>query len=194
MDFVILTISHFWGLHIIFTIRAGGSAGPWAWGLSELALAGERGTLELNLEVAHIGAVGEGDAVLLPRLAKHALGHDALGVLALVVLVGLALGREVSDGALIDHVAQLDDGALDVVRGTEAKGRVPAALAGGTRDAGHAHEGSEVHVLQLDGIEKAGPREAEDVVVGEGAGVVGVGEGEVEGEVVHRGSLLCVSF
>lgn len=140
--------------------------------------------------MAHVRAVGEGDAVLHPRLAEHALGDDALGVLALVVLVGLALGREVSGGALIDHVAHLHDGALHVVRGTEAKGRVAAALAGGAGHAGHGYEGGEVHVLQLDGIEEPGPREAEDVVVGESGGVVGVGESELEGEVVHRISFL----
>lgn len=140
--------------------------------------------------MAHVGAVGEGNAVLLPRLAEHALGNDALGVLALVVLVGLALGRKVSGGALIDHVAHLHDGALHVVRGAETQGRVAAALAGSTGHAGHGDEGGEVHVLQLDGIEESGPREAEDVVVRESGGVIGVGEGEVEGEVVHRRSFL----
>lgn len=144
--------------------------------------------------MAHVGAVREGDAILDPLLAEDLLGDDALGVLALVVLVGLALGREVSGGALIDDVAHLHDSALDVVRGTEAKSRVAAALA---RSAGHAAYGDQrrdVHVLHLDGIEDAGPREAEDVIVGERRVMIAVGQVQVDGQVVHRRSFQVVVF
>ncbi len=155
-----------------------------------MALGAERCTLELYLVVAHVSPVGEGDAILHPRLTEHALGHNALGVLALVVLVALALGLEVSSGALIDHVAHFHDSALYVVRGTEAEGSIAAALAGSAGHAAYSGEGGDVHVLHLDRIKQAGPREAEDVIVGVSVGVVGVGEDEVSGEVFHRGSLL----
>jgi len=142
--------------------------------------------------VAHVGPIGERDAILDPRLTKHALGHDTLGVLALVVLIGLALSREVSRGALIDHVAHLHDSALYGVRGAETQRRISAALA---RSAGHdayGGEGSDVHVLHLDGIEHARPREAQHVVVRVGRVMVAIGEGEVHGHVVHRKSLRVV--
>lgn len=142
--------------------------------------------------MAHVGAVGEGHAILDPLLTKDLFGDDALGVLALVVLVALALGLEVSRGALIDHIAHFYDSALYVVRGTEAEGSITAALARGAGHAGHGHEGGEVHVLHLDRIEQAGPREAENIIVGVGVGVVGVGEIEMHGHVVHRRSLQVV--
>ena len=173
-------------IHNIFTIGAGFSPAP-PIGL-DLTLGAERCTLELYLIVAHVGPVGERHAILDPRLTEHVLGDDAFGVLALVVLVGLAFGREVSSGALIDHVAHFHDGTLDRVRGAEAKGRIAATLARSTGDGAYGDEGGEVHVLHLDRIEEPGPREAEDIVVGEGGSVVGVGEGEVKGEVVHRGA------
>lgn len=144
--------------------------------------------------MAHVGPVGERDAILDPRLTEHTLGHDTLGVLALVVLVGLALSREVSRGALIDDVAHLDDSALDRVRGTETQRRISAALARSTGHDAYGGEGSDVHVLQLDGIEHARPREAEHVVVRVGRVMVAVGESEVHGHVVHRKSLRVVPF
>ncbi len=142
--------------------------------------------------MAYVGAIGEGDAILDPLFTEHMLGDDTLGVFTLVVLISLALSREVSSGALIDHVAHFHDGALYVIRGTEAKGRIAALLAGGAGNAGDSGKGSDVHVLHLDRIEESGPREAEDVIVGESARVVGVGEGEVESEVVHRRSFQVV--
>lgn len=142
--------------------------------------------------MAYVGAVGEGHAILDPLFTKNLFSDDALGVLALVVLVALALGLEVSRGALIDHVAHFHDSALYVVRGTEAEGSITAALAGGAGNAAYSGEGSDVHVLHLDRIEQAGPREAEDVIVGESARVVGIGEIEVKGEVVHRRSFQVV--
>lgn len=144
--------------------------------------------MELYLIVAHVGAVGEGDAILDPLLAEHLFGNNALGVFALVVLVALALGLEVSRGALIDDVAHFYDGALYVIRGTEAEGSIAAALAGSAGDGAYSDEGSDVYVLQLDRIEQAGPREAENIVVGESRVVVAIGEVQVDGQVVHRRS------
>lgn len=142
--------------------------------------------------MAHVSAVGEGHAILDPLLTEHLFGDDTLGVLALVVFVGLAFSGEVSSGGLIDHIAHLHDGTLDRVRGAEAKGRIAAALAGGAGDGAYSGEGGEVHVLHFDRIEQAGPREAENIVVGVGVGVVGVGEVEMHGHVVHRRSLRVV--
>lgn len=177
-------------IHNIFTIEAGFSpASPI--GL-DLTLGAERCTLELNLIVAYVGPVGERYAILDPRLTEHVLSDDTLGVLALVVLVGLALGGEVSSGGLIDHVAHFYDGTLDRVRGTEAKGRIAATLARSTGYTAYGNEGSDVHVLHLDRIEQAGPREAEHVIVGKSCIMVGVGEVEMHGHVVHRRSLRVV--
>lgn len=142
--------------------------------------------------MAYVGAVGERHAILDPLFTEHLFGHDALGVFALVVLVAFAFGLEVSCGALIDHIAHFYDGALYVVRGTEAKGSIATALAGGAGNAAYGGEGSDVHVLHLDRIEQAGPREAENVVVGVGVGVVAVGQVQVDGQVVHRRSLQVV--
>lgn len=142
--------------------------------------------------MAHVGAVGEGHAILDPLFTEHLFGDDALGVFTLIVLIVLALGLEVSGGALINHVAHFYDSALYVVRGTEAKGSIAAALAGGAGNAAYGSEGSDIHVLHLDRIEQAGPREAENVVVGVGVGVVAVGQVQVDGQVVHRRSLQVV--
>lgn len=158
----------------------------------ELTLSGERCTLELYLIVAYVGAVGERHAILDPLFTEHLFSDDALSVFTLIVLIALALSLEVSRGALINHVAHFYDSALYVVRGTETKCRIAAALARSAGNAAYSGEGSDVHVLHLDRIEQAGPREAEDIVVGVGVGVVGVGEVEMHGHVVHRRSLRVV--
>ena len=120
------------------------------------------------------------------------LGHQTLGVLALIVLIGLTLGLEVGGGALIDHIAHFNNGALYVVRGAETQARIAAALARSAGHAAYSGEGSDVHVLHLDRIEQAGPREAENIVVGKSRVVVAVGQVQVDGQVVHRRSLQVV--
>ena len=138
--------------------------------------------------MAYIGAVGERDAILDPLLTEHLFGHQTLGVFALIVLVGLALGLEVSGGALIDHVAHFNNGALYVVRGTETQACIAAALARSAGNAAYSGEGGDVHVLHLDRIEHARPREAEDIIVGESCIMVAIGEVQMDGQVVHRRS------
>jgi len=158
----------------------------------ELALSAERGALKLDLIVTHISPIGERDTILDPRLTKHTLGYNALGVFALVVLIGLAFSREVSRGALIDYVAHFYDGALYCVRGTEAQRRISATLA---RSAGHdaySGKGSDVYVLHLDSIEHAGPRKAEHIIVGKSRIMIAIGQVQVDGHVVHRRSLQVV--
>ena len=120
------------------------------------------------------------------------LGHQTLGVLALIVLIGLALGLEVSGGGLIDDVAHFNDGALYGVRGTETQACIAAALTRSAVNVAYSGEGSDVHVLHLDRIEHAGPREAENIVVGKSRIVVAVGQVQVNGQVVHRRSLRVV--
>lgn len=142
--------------------------------------------------VAYVGPIGEGYAILDPLFTEHMLNYQTFRVLALIVLVGLALGLEVSRGALIDNVAHFNNGALYVVRGTETEARISATLARSAGNAAYSNEGSDVHVLHLDRIEQAGPREAENIIVGKSRVVVAVGQVQVNGQVVHRRSLQVV--
>lgn len=144
--------------------------------------------------MAYVGPVGERHAILDPFLTEHMLGHQTFGVLAFIVFVGFALSLEVSCGALINYVAHFYDGTLYCVRRTEAKACITAAFAGGAVNIAYSGEGSNVHVFHLDRIKQAGPREAENIIVGVSVGVVGVGEVEMHGHVVHRRSLQVVPF
>lgn len=148
--------------------------------------------MKLYLIVAYIGAVGERDTILNPLLTEHFFSDQTFGVLALIIFVACALGCKASCGALIDYVAHFNDGTLYRVRGAKTQACITAAFAGSARNTAYSDEGSDVYVLHLDRIEHAGPREAEDIVVGVGHVVVGIGEVEMHGHVVHRRSLQAV--
>ena len=155
-------------------------------------LGAESRALKLYLIVAYVGAVGERYAILDPLLAKYLFGDQTFGVLTLIVLIGLAFDLEVSCGGLINHVAHFNDGALYSIRGAETQACIAAALARSAGNAAYSDEGSNIHVLHLDRIEHAGPREAENIVVGKSRIVVAVGQVQVNGQVVHRRSLRVV--
>lgn len=157
-----------------------------------MTLGSERCALELYLVVAYIRAVRKRHAILDPLLTEHFFSDQTFSVLALIIFVACALGCEVSCGALIDYVAHFNDGALYSVRGTETKARIATTFARSTVNVAYSGESSNVHVLHFDCIEKAGPCEAENIVIGVGRVMVGVCEVEVHRHVVHRRSLRVV--
>lgn len=153
--------------------------------LLELALGAERGALKLDLIVAHVGAVGERDAILVPRLAEDLFGDEHFRDLALIVLASLADGVEVSLAALIDHVAHFHDSALYCVRGTETQRRISTALARRARQDGEQNKRSGVHIVHLDSVEHTIKNKAEKIVVGESNARVALAHKNLNGRVGH---------
>ena len=162
--------------------------------LLELTLGAERGALKLDLIVAHVGAVGERDAILMPRLTKDLFGDEHFCDLALIVLASLANGVEVSLAALIDNVAHFHDGTLYCVRGTETQRRIPAALARCAGKRGEQNKRSGVHIVHLDNVEHTIKDKAEHIVVGESDASVALAHKNLNGGVGHGVPLWSVSF
>lgn len=153
--------------------------------LLELTLSAERGALKLDLIVAHVGAVGERNAILVPRLTKDIFSDEHFSDLALIVLTSLANGVEVSLGALIDNVAHFYDGTLYSVRGTETQRRISAALARRAREDGEQNKRSGVHIVHLDNVEHTIKDKAEHIVVGESNARVTLAHKNLNGRVGH---------
>lgn len=153
--------------------------------LLELTLGAERSALKLDLIVAHVGAVSERDAILMPRLAKDLFGDEHFRDLALIVLASLANGVEVSLGALIDNVAHFHDGTLYCVRRTETQRRISAALARRARKRGEQNKRSGVHIVHLDNVEHTIKDKAEHIVVSESNARVSLAHKNLNGGVGH---------
>ena len=162
--------------------------------LLELTLSAERGALEFDLIVAHVGAVGEGYAILMPRLTKDLFGDEHFCNLALIVLASLANGVEVSLAALIDNIAHFYDGALYSVRGTETQRRISAALARRAGKRGEQNKRSGVHIVHFDNVEHSIKDKAEHVIMGESNASVALAHENLGRKVVHGVSLWSVSF
>ena len=162
-----------------------GSTNPPHLLLLELTLGAERGALKLDLIVTHIGAVGERDAILMPRLTKDLFGDEHFCDLALIVLASLANGVEVSLAALINHVAHFHDGTLYCVRGTETQRRISAALARRARKRGEQNKRSGVHIVHLDNVEHTIKDKAEHVIMGESNARVALTHKNLNGGVGH---------
>ena len=135
--------------------------------LLELALGAERGALKLDLIVAHVGAVGERDAILMPRLAEDLFGDEHFCVFALIVLIAFAEGGKTSSGAFIDHVAHFYDSALYSVRRTETQRHGTAFRFSGAVKRGKQNKRSSVYIVHLDRIEHMVKRERKDIIVSE---------------------------
>lgn len=153
--------------------------------LLELTLSAERGALKLDLIVVHVGAVGERNAILVPRLAKDLFGDEHFSNLALIVLASLANGVEVSLGALIDNVAHFHDGTLYCVRRTETQRRISSTLARGARENGEQNKRSGVHIVHLDSVEHTIKNKAENIVMGKSDASVALAHENLGREVVH---------
>lgn len=162
--------------------------------LLELALGAEGRALKLDLIVIDVGAVGERDAILMPRLAEDLFSHEHFRDLALIVLAILASGFKVCLAALIDHVAHFHDSALYCVGGTETKSGISAALARRAVGSGEQNKCTSVHVVHLDRIKATINHDAKDIVVSVSARGVALAHGNGGREVVHRSPFQSVSF
>ena len=157
--------------------------------LLELALGAEGRALKLDLIVIDVGAVGERNAILVPRLAKDLFSHEHFRNLAFIVLAILADGLKVCLAALIGHVAHFHDSALYCVGGTETKGGISAALARCVVGGGEQNKCAGVHVVHLDHVEHAVKDKAEHIVVGKSDTSVALAHDDCGREVFHRGVL-----
>ena len=162
--------------------------------LLKLTLGAERGALKLNLIVAYVGAVGERDAILVPRLTKDLFGDEHFSDLTLIVLASLADSFKVSLGALIHHVAHFYDGTLYSIRGTETQRRISTTLARGAGEDGEQNKRSSVHIVHLDNVEHSIKDKAEHIVVGESDTSVALAHKNLNGSVGHGVPLsVCLS-
>lgn len=153
--------------------------------LLELALGAERGALEFDLIVAHVGAVGERDAILMPRFTEDLFGNEHFSNFALIVLTSLADSLEIGLAALIDHVPHFHDGALYGVRGTETQRRIPTAFTRRARKHGEQNKRSCVHVVHLDCVEHTIKNKAENIIMSESDASVALAHENLDSGIGH---------